>query len=155
MQRNDSRRASTGRILACAILPLAWLLALPLSAEEAKDATVEGKRCISATRIDNTEIIDDRTIVFHMLGKDIYLNKLPHRCPGMRRNRTIAYRSQTSQLCRIDSITLLETAGGISRGPTCGLGMFTPISKDELKALKNPEPESESEPKEETTSAPE
>ncbi|MFT4613708.1 MAG: hypothetical protein ACI9NT_000849 [Bacteroidia bacterium] len=148
MHRNYARKAVTksshtsiGRILACAML----LLALPLSAEEAKDAAMEDERCISSTRIDNTEILDDRTIVFHMLGKGIYLNKLPHRCPSMRRHSTIAYKTQTSQLCRVDSITLLQTAGGLSRGPTCGLGMFTPITKDELKALKNPEPKSEEE----------
>ena len=42
------------------------------------------KDCVSIRRIDRTEIIDDRTIVFHMIGKEIYLNKLPRRCPGLR-----------------------------------------------------------------------
>ena len=96
--------------------------------------------CVSIRRIDRTEIIDDRTVVFHMLGKDIYLNKLPRRCPGLRSSGTYSYKNQTGRLCDVDTITVLNSfGGGFSRGASCGLGKFFPITKDELVVLKNPE----------------
>jgi len=113
-------------------------LALPAAAEEAPtgDAQAEGKRCISMSRISSAEIIDDRTIAFHMTGRDIYLNELPRRCPGMHFGRGISYRTHSGQLCNLDTITVLNGFGGVRGGPTCGLGHFQPISKDALKALK-------------------
>jgi len=96
--------------------------------------------CVSIRRIDRTEILDDRTIVFHMLGKDIYLNKLPRRCPGLRSAGTYSYKNQTGRLCDVDLITVLnQFGGGFSRGASCGLGDFFPITEDELAVLKNPE----------------
>ncbi len=119
------------------ILPC-LLLALPATAEEAPTdgATPARERCISMSRISDAEVINDRTIAFHMVGRDIYLNELPRRCPGMHFGRAIGYRTHAGQLCNLDTITVIDTFGGPQRGPTCGLGHFTRISKDELKALK-------------------
>lgn len=131
-----------GRSLAPALLALGLATGTSALAQEEDSATQpEPQRCISAPRIDRAEVIDDRTIVFHMRGRAMYLNVLPNRCPGLRVNDTIAYRPRTHQLCSVDTITIVMHAGGPSRGPTCGLGTFTAITEDELKALKNPVPE--------------
>ncbi len=113
-------------------------LALPAQAEEppASDAEVKRERCISMSRISSAEVIDDQTIAFRMAGRDVYLNELPRRCPGMRSNRTIGYRTHAGQLCNLDNVTIIDNIGGVRRGPSCGLGYFTLISDDELKALK-------------------
>ena len=62
-------------------------LALPTVAEEApaEEAEAQTKRCISMTRISSSEVIDDQTIAFHMTGRDVYLNRLPRRCPSRAR----------------------------------------------------------------------
>ena len=69
-------------------------MAIPSIAEEAEDTEQEAgpspfdillgesERCINTVRIDRTEVIDDRTVVFYLNGGDIYVNRLPHRCPG-------------------------------------------------------------------------
>ena len=113
-------------------------LALPAVAEEppAEGAEPQSERCISMSRITNAEVIDDQTIAFHMTGRDVYLNELPRRCPGMHFSRGIGYRTHAGQLCNLDTITVLDNFGGVSRGPSCGLGLFTLITEDELKALK-------------------
>lgn len=113
-------------------------LALPAVAEKAptEDTQSRSERCISISRISDTEVIDEQTIAFHMLGRDIYLNKLPRRCPGMNFGRAIGYRTHAGQLCNLDTITVIDSFGGVQRGPTCGLGHFTLISEDALKALK-------------------
>ena len=81
--------------------------------------------------------IDKQNILFHMWDRTIYHNELPRSCPGLRRGKTISYRTSISRLCSNDFITLLDSVGmGMSRGPSCGLGKFRPITKEEAQALR-------------------
>lgn len=119
--------------LACCVLALA-----PADATSADDAA-EGpaEQCVDMRRISSTEIIDDQNILFHMRGGVIYRNKLSHSCPGLAREQTFMYRTSLSQLCNVDIITVLDNHGfGFTPGPSCGLGKFYPITKDEAEALK-------------------
>jgi hypothetical protein len=90
--------------------------------------------CIDLARIDHSEIKDDSTILFHMKGGQIYENKLPYRCFGLKFEDGFAYSTSLSQLCNTDIIHVLH------RGTACGLGMFTPYvkpAKDEKGAKKD------------------
>ncbi|HET7132488.1 MAG TPA: hypothetical protein VFJ95_09580 [Gammaproteobacteria bacterium] len=88
--------------------------------------------CISVSRIDKTDIIDDQTILFFMRGKRIYRNYLPSKCPGLEVEDRFGYRTVTSRLCRVDMINVLPRIGF----PTaCRLGEFTPISAEEVEEL--------------------
>lgn len=99
----------------------------------------ETERCVNMNRIDRTEVINDRTIVFYMSGGDIYVNRLPHRCPGLRSRQAFMYKNTTNTLCNVDTIRVLDNFGGSLRpGVACGLGEFHPVSTgtvDQLKAL--------------------
>jgi len=96
----------------------------------------EKQKCISLTRIDHTRVVDERTILFYMLGDDIYLNRLPHRCIGLRKGKTFMYKTSLNQLCNVDIITVLDDIGfGFSRGASCGLGSFQPIGEEAAKML--------------------
>lgn len=93
--------------------------------------------CISVSRIDQTEILDDNTILFYMRGDEIYRNHLPRRCPGLERNERFSYRTSTSRLCDIDTVTVLEQWGArLQSGFTCALGMFHPITAEEAEELE-------------------
>lgn len=118
---------------ACCLLGLS-----PLAGTLADEHTDEGvERCVSLHRIDRTEVIDDHNVLFYMRGGTIYRNQLPHRCPGLRYEKTFMYRTSLSQLCDLDVITVLYSHGfGFTPGSSCGLGRFYPITKDEIKALK-------------------
>jgi len=97
----------------------------------------EGRLCISIPRIDSSDVLDDHNIVFDMRGRAMYLNKLPNRCPSLAFEDTFTYSTPLSQLCNTDIITVLRSAGvGLMRGPSCGLGKFVPITKEEVKELK-------------------
>lgn len=113
---------------------------LVFAADEAADEDT-AERCISLSRISRTEVVDDYNILFYMRGDKIYQNRLPHRCPGLKRERRFMYRTSLSQLCDLDIITVLYSAGpGFSPGPSCGLGRFYPISRDEAEALREAPP---------------
>lgn len=93
-------------------------------------------RCISTTRLDRTEVVDNETVLFYMRGGDIYRNRLSRSCPGLEREKRFTYRVYGNQLCRVDTITVLESrAFGLSDGFTCALGDFQPISVDEAERL--------------------
>jgi uncharacterized protein DUF6491 len=92
--------------------------------------------CITVARIDQTEAIDDQTIIFRMRGRSVYRNTLPSKCPGLERENRIAFQSSTSRLCNIDTITVLEDFGvGFRPGFTCRLGPFVPLSEEEVEDI--------------------
>ncbi len=99
----------------------------------------DSKRCINLNRIDRTEVVNDRTIVFYLRGGEIYVNRLPHRCPGLRSRDTFMYKNTTNSLCNVDTIRVMDSIGGSLRpGVGCGLGQFHPVSEitvEQLKAL--------------------
>jgi len=132
-----------------------FLLVCGLHAASAQDSAEEGneslasqspERCISLNRLDRTEVIDDRTIVFHMRGGGLYLNNLDRECPGLKREERFMYSPTGNRLCRVDTVTVLEQWGfGLTRGFTCSLGEFHPISEADLAELKRGLGEGESE----------
>ena len=100
--------------------------------------------CIIVSNIDQTEAIDDHTIIFEMRGRRVYRNTLPRECPGLERENRIAFETRTSRLCSSDTITVLEDfgfgggvgVGGLRRGFTCRLGEFVPMSPADVEELE-------------------
>jgi hypothetical protein len=126
-------------------LSVFWvLLSLPLAPAWAQETADEPVRCIQSTRIDRTEVIDDRTVVFYMRGRRIYVNHLDRACPGLDRGNPFSYRTTNSRLCNIDTITVLErSAFGLIPGFSCGLGEFEPADEEVIALLKGEEEEAE------------
>ena len=119
-----------------------WLLAmlLPSGALLADELPVKpegAENCVSLSRIDHTRIVDDRTILFYMKGSDIYVNRLPRRCPGLKRADSYLYKTSLTQLCNVDTITVLQRFGGpgFTPGPSCGLGFYEPITAEGVEAM--------------------
>ncbi len=118
-------------------------LAAPLAAEEkAMDPKLDlvsgpPEQCVSLSRIDHTDVIDDQNILFYMNGGKIFRNYLPYPCSGLKINDTFMYRTSLNQLCNVDIITVLDNIGfGFSPRNSCGLGHFYPVTKDDVSKLK-------------------
>jgi hypothetical protein len=108
-------------------LPVILLFGL-LPRALADDKLLDAQQCVRLAAIDRTEVVDDSNILFYMKNGDIYLNQLPHRCPGLRSREAFMYRTSLTQLCNVDIITVLQNIGfGFSPGASCGLGMFRPM----------------------------
>jgi hypothetical protein len=113
--------------------------ALPAAAARAQDeAPAASVRCVDLRRIDRTEIVGDRTILFHMTDRTIYQNQLPHACPGLLRGEPFMYRVTLMQLCDSDVVTVLERwgFGGFTPTESCLLGPFSPIDLAAAEALR-------------------
>lgn len=101
------------------------------------------KDCISTTRIIRTEVLDERTILFHMGGRQVYRNTLPRTCRGLNAHDPFMYepRSMAHRLCENDFIELLERFGSsYERGRACGLGKFYPLTPEDVADLKRTAP---------------
>jgi hypothetical protein len=121
------------------LVPLAVVLVLGVAAaaaslaqDEAGDAEerdLDAEHCVRISDIDEIDIVDADTLIFRLRGGKVYRNDLPHRCPGLKRNDTLMYRSSIGRLCSVDIVTVLEDWGfGFAPGASCGLGMFHPIT---------------------------
>lgn len=94
--------------------------------------------CLTLSRIQDVDVIDNTRIVFRSGVNDYYLNTLPRHCNGLRLNDSIMYSTSLNQICNVDTIRVLDTIGpGYNAGVSCGLGHFEPISKEEIKNLKD------------------
>ena len=114
-------------------------IAPDVSAQDLDDDVAE--RCVPLSRITRTEVLDDFNILFYMRGSQIYLNRLPNRCIGLKNERTFLYRTSMSRLCDLDIITVIYNNGfGFTPGASCGLGRFHPITKEDVEDLKQPKP---------------
>ena len=123
------------KALTCSMLALAPL-ALAACTEQgprerpavAPTAKVVGEpqSCVQLAQIRETRIRDDWTIDF-IAGNRVWRNTLTGRCPGLRSENGFTYETSLSQLCSTDIVYVLQTAGGLHRGPGCGLGQFVPV----------------------------
>lgn len=83
--------------------------------------------CVPIARIQESRVINDRIIDFHMGGRKVLRNELPHSCPGLEFEKAFTYATSLSQLCSTDIITVIHQGGGLWRGASCGLGQFQPV----------------------------
>ena len=145
-----SKRAD---ILAAALCLFGLTPTASILAQDDGDVDEGGERCIDTRRISTTRIVDKQNILFYMRGGDIYHNELPRECMGLRSGKTISYRTSLSRLCSNELITMLENFGtGMSRGPSCAIGKFRPVTKEEADAIRQgPDADIEPEPIEPAT----
>ena len=87
----------------------------------------EPRNCIPLSTIHETIVRSDRVIDFRAAGRRTYRVTLPHACPGLGFERRFAYATSLGQLCAQDIITVLYQTGA-SRGASCGLAPFQPVT---------------------------
>ena len=93
--------------------------------------------CLNLKRIKETEVLSDSHILFRMVDGKNFVNVLNHSCPGLRKDKTIMYRTSIGQLCDLDIVTVLDDIGfGFMPGASCGLGNFRPIDDEGLEDMK-------------------
>lgn len=120
---------------ACMILPILSPASARNSKAEAASLTpIPGAKtedCLPITGIRETRVRDDSTIDFYMNNGRIYRSVLPNSCPTLGFERAFSYATSLPQLCSVDIITVIRQGGagtGGLRGPSCGLGVFQPVS---------------------------
>lgn len=88
--------------------------------------SAETRHCLPMSHIRRIETVDDRTLIFHMHGKDKYVNHLPYRCPGLKRNSFI-HETSLNSYCDLDIISVVDLRVGMRMG-SCPLGKFEKVT---------------------------
>ncbi len=95
---------------------------------------IKAQSCVDLQSIRESRVRSDQVIDFYMIDGSVLRNTLPNSCPQLGFERAFTYATSLSQLCSVDIITVIIQGGGPSRGASCGLGQFTPISSELIKA---------------------
>lgn len=104
-------------------------------AGEAEGATA--KQCIARLRIDRTEVLNERFVVFHMRAGKKYLVQFRNRCPGLRRRGVIELESRSFQVCAMDSVRGRYGVGiGGMWGPRCLIPGFEPVTEAQIEFIE-------------------
>jgi hypothetical protein len=145
------------------IRPFFWAAAVLIASQAASawaddDSASVATACLRRSDIRTTRILSDRNVLFITRDKTTYNNQLARQCPGIRQNSvmsftygvdgklcsgstfTVLYRASpsTNTISYIDPVTnkpVTMQGPPFQQGPVCQIGMFSPISPDEVKAL--------------------
>lgn len=101
--------------------------------DEVIDTTPQA--CVIVRRINDTVVVDDKTVLFYMRGGDIYENFLKRSCPGLGRAKSFSYGVTAGRLCGSDMITVFDPFSP-QPGQTCGLGEFRPVTPERAAFLE-------------------
>lgn len=90
-------------------------------------ATGEPQSCLPLGNVRRQIVHDDYTIDFKV-GKQLFRNTLPHRCPRLGFEKAIVMETYDGRICSPQIFYVMQDYGrGIERGPACALGEFVPI----------------------------
>lgn len=115
-----------GKQLVLSSLAILLLTLLP----EAKAHAADGIKCIPLMTIDETPIIDDKTILVKLKAGGRYKRiDLFSSCPGMQFSG-YAHSTRTNELCSTDTLVVLQPVGA-----SCMIKDIIDISEQEAKGL--------------------
>lgn len=113
-------------------LPFTVIAALAVSPAlaETEDGEETTQQCIRLQYIDQTPVIDNKTILVEMKGNTYKRIDLRNRCSGLKLEGGFSHATSINQLCIQDTLRVLRS-GGI-----CMIDKIVDITEEEAKALK-------------------
>ena len=99
---------------------LAVSLNAPVALAQGEEETANEPlvRCIEVSRIKNSKVVDNETIILYMRGGPDYKMTLAQRCPGLKLNRTWRHDAKAlAKLCEVDviEVPIITTGSVLSR----------------------------------------
>jgi hypothetical protein len=111
-------------------LAAALTLGIGATAASAADPVGSTHKCVRLSDIQSSPVIDDRTIVLEMRGRDQFKRvDMRGTCSGMQFSG-IGHTTPTDELCTSDSITVLQPVGAV-----CMIQQIVTIDKAEADTL--------------------
>ncbi|MFN7174306.1 MAG: DUF6491 family protein [Thermaurantiacus tibetensis] len=89
------------------------------------------RRCMLLRNIQETRLIDQKTLLVRESASRWFRVTLPEPCPAIGDNRIAVWRVPTGQVCAGDPFDVVDPIGSISYG-FCTLGAFQPVDNGRL-----------------------
>ena len=99
-------------------------------------AYADEQRCLATARYRRVDIESDRFLVFRGRGERAWINVLPRRCPGLRRDMVLAIEMRSARVCARDQFRGLPRLGTETGTSFCILGAFKPVAVEHLDAIR-------------------
>jgi hypothetical protein len=106
------------------------------SSDEVDYAVTE--RCINVRSIRDTDILDERHIVFEVAGGKLYLVQFKRRCYDLRPSATLFFEPRGNRLCQLDMIRASRSfgIGPPDMGIPCSIPGFIEITPEQVALLR-------------------
>lgn len=103
-----------------------------------QESYARSERCLSTFQYDSVEVLDDQHLLFtDGTGDKVWLNRLRHRCSGLRPDDILAFDMHGNRLCSLDTATVIEYVLFWRRtGPTCSLGEFHELTEAQASLIR-------------------
>jgi hypothetical protein len=102
----------------------------------AQDEYASSENCLSTFEYDSVDIIDERHLLFHGLGDDMWINQLRADCPGLHDSDTLLFELHSSRVCSLDIVRRVDRMlFWWNKGPMCSLGKFYEVSPTLAQSL--------------------
>jgi hypothetical protein len=85
----------------------------------------DSRTCIPSRANVSTKQAGETVLMFRS-GSSWFRNELRARCPWMRDDRVLVFRTMTTQYCELDPFDIVDPISGMNFG-ICSLGRFTPV----------------------------
>jgi hypothetical protein len=110
------------------------ILSQPMEEEEYAEAV----RCLPTHSYRSARVLDDHHVLFEGSGGRAWLNRLRHRCVGLRPNSTLRFRLRENRACELDTFEAVDSFLGVwdRASGTCSLGRFMPVTPEQVEAIK-------------------
>ena len=89
------------------------------------------QQCIPLQYINQTPVIDNKTILVEMKGRKFKRIDLVNKCSGLKFEGGFSHSTSTNQLCKQDALKVLRS------GNVCLIKQIVDITQEEAKALKS------------------
>lgn len=87
----------------------------------------EMKNCVSPSRLNQSQILDNKHILFKVSPRRGYLNTLPRECRPLKFHDTIKYTVRGGQLCSNDIFQVLDQ--DLRTFSSCSFGKFEKVER--------------------------
>lgn len=88
--------------------------------------TGEQRICIPSRANVATKPAGETVLMFRAGASSWFRNELRARCPSLRDDRILVFRTTITQYCELDPFDVVDPVSGINFG-VCSLGRFTPV----------------------------
>ena len=98
------------------------------------DAYRRPSSCVFTTQIDAVDVLDDETLVFRGRS-DTWINRLPKRCPGLRKDMMISMQVRSYRVCAKQWFRGMERGSVQIPSSMCALGAFDAVDASHIDRL--------------------
>ena len=97
----------------------------------------QSRRCLATNRYRRIDIVTDQALVFIGRGDTVWLNMLPYRCHGLRRDMVLVLEQSSMRVCSRDRLRGLARSSAEPATAACALGQFQPLARENLAAMRD------------------